>query len=133
MRIAARAYDQINGNPRYRRLGVYRLGYQVLGANGSPAPGFNEPRYNIVFDRLPVDPNAVYLAFADGSQSGYDGVTIFNYLVTNVVRGGEARADFWDASRLEPGDYTLRVIAEDHFGNQSRRDVSVRVAARALK
>jgi sugar lactone lactonase YvrE len=133
VRIAARVYDQINGNPRYRRLGVYRLGYQVMRTDGSPAPGFTEPRYNIVFDRLPVDPNAVYLAFADGSQSGYDGVTIFNYLVTNVVRGGEAREDFWDASRLEPGDYKLRVIAEDHFGNQARRDVSVRVAARAFK
>jgi NHL repeat len=133
VRITARVYDQINGNPRYRRLGVYRLGYQVMGADGSPAPGFNEPRYNIVFDRLPAAPNAVYLTFADGSQSGYTGETVFNYFVTNVVRGGEARADFWDSSRLEPGDYTLRVIAEDHFGNQSRRDVSVRVAALAIK
>jgi sugar lactone lactonase YvrE len=133
VRIAARVYDQIDGNPRYRRLGVYRLGYQVLGINGSPAPGFNEPRYTIVFDRLPADPNAVYLTFADGSQSGYNGTTVFNYLVTNVMRGGEARADFWDASKLEPGDYTLRVIAEDHFGNQARRDISVRVAARAIK
>jgi DNA-binding beta-propeller fold protein YncE len=133
LRIAARVYDQIDGNPGYRRLGVYRLGYQVLGANGSPAPGFTEPRYNIVFDRLPADPRAVYLTFADGSQSGYNGVTVFNYLVTNIVRGGNAREDFWDAARLEPGDYTLRVIAEDHFGNQARRDISVRVAARAIK
>jgi sugar lactone lactonase YvrE len=133
VRIAARVYDQINGNPGYRRLGVYRLGYQVLGADGSPAPGFTEIRYNIVFDRLPADPNAVYLAFADGSQSGYTGATVFNYLVTNVVRGGEAREDFWDASKLEPGNYRLRVIAEDHFGNQARRDISVRVVARAIK
>jgi hypothetical protein len=73
------------------------------------------------------------LTFADGSQSGYTGATVFNYLVTNVVRGGEAREDFWDTSGLAAGDYTLRVIAEDHFGNQSHRDVSVRVVARAIK
>ncbi len=133
LRIAAQVYDRIDGNPKYRRLGVYRLGYQVLKTNGSPAPGFNEPRYNIVFDRLPAAPNAVLLAFADGSQSGYSGATVFNYLVTNVVRGGDARADFWNASELEPGEYKLRVIAEDHFGNQAQRDVSVRVTARAAK
>jgi sugar lactone lactonase YvrE len=127
LRIAARVYDRIDGNPRYRRLGIYRLGYQVLEADGSPTPEFKEPRYNIVFDRLPEDPGAVFLAFADGSQSGYSGQTVFNYFVTNVVRGGEAHEDFWDTSKLAAGNYTLRVIAEDHFGNQSRRDVPVRV------
>lgn len=127
LRLTARVYDRIDGNPRYRRLGIYRLGYQVLGAGGGPAPGFEEPRYNLVFDRLCDDPGVVFLAFAEGSQSSYNGMTVFNYFVTNVVRGGEGREDFWDAAKLAAGDYTLRVIAEDHFGNQSRRDVFVRV------
>ncbi|MCI0337916.1 MAG: hypothetical protein L0226_10085 [Acidobacteria bacterium] len=131
LRIAARVYDRIDGNPRYRKLGVYRLGYQVLNASGSPAPDFKDPRNNIVIDRLPEDPpsgpNAVLLTFAEGSQSGYQGATVFSYLITNVTRGGEAREDIWDTSKLAPGDYTLRVIAEDYFGNQARRDLPVRV------
>lgn len=127
LRITLRAYDQVDGNPRYRRLGVYRLGYQILNADGSPSADFKEPRYNITFNRLPVDPNAVPLAFAEDSQSGYQGVTIFNYIVTNIVRDGEARENFWDTTQLAPGNYTLRVFAEDFFGNQARRDLSVKV------
>jgi sugar lactone lactonase YvrE len=127
MRIAVRAYDQVDGNPRYRRLGVYRLGYQVFSTGGSPAPDFREPRYNIAFDHLPSDYNAVQLAFAEGSQSGYEGATVFNYIITNIVRGGEASEDFWDTTKLAPGDYTLRVFAEDYFGNQARRDLPVTV------
>lgn len=34
-----RAYDQVDGAPRRRRLGVYRLGYQLLRAGGSPEAG----------------------------------------------------------------------------------------------
>jgi sugar lactone lactonase YvrE len=128
LRIAVRAYDQVDGNPRYRRLGVYRLGYQVFNSDGSPAPDFREPRYHIVFDRLPADYQAVDLAFAEGSQSGYQGATVFDYLITNVVRGGEAREDFWDTTKLAPGNYRLRVLAEDYFGNQARRELAVTVA-----
>jgi sugar lactone lactonase YvrE len=125
LRIIVRGYDQADGNARYRRLGIYRLGYTVIKADGSPAPGFVEPRYNIVFERLPADPRAVALAYAPGSQSGYSGATVFAYTVTNVVRDGLVREDFWDATELAPGDYTLRVIAEDFFGNGSRRDLPV--------
>jgi len=125
LRIIVRAYDQVDGNARYRRLGIYRLGYQVLKADGSAAPGLGEPRYNIVFEQLPVDPRATTMAYAEGSQSGYSGKTIFAYVVTNVVRDGEAREEFWDTTALAPGDYILRVIAEDFFGNRAIRDVPV--------
>ncbi len=118
LRIVVRAYDQVDGNPRYRRLGVYRLGYQIPGSTE-----FGAPRYNIVFDRLSSDPKAVILAYAEGSQSGYEGVTIFDYIVTNIVSHGDAREDFLDLSKLAPGNYTLRVMAEDFFGNQARRDL----------
>ncbi|MGH9836190.1 MAG: hypothetical protein ACRD9Y_24465, partial [Blastocatellia bacterium] len=126
-RIIVRCYDQVDGNPRYRRLGAYRLGYQLLNADGSPAQRFEQPRYNIVFERLPVDQRAVPLVYAGGSQSGYEGQTIFSYIVTNIARDGEAREDFLDASKLAPGDYILRVIVEDYFGNQTRRDLPVAV------
>ena len=46
-------------------------------------------------------------------------------IVTNVARGGAVREDFLDASQIAPGDYTLRVFAEDFFGNQTRRDTQV--------
>jgi sugar lactone lactonase YvrE len=127
LRIIVQAYDQADGNASYRRLGLYRLGYNVLNADGSPAPGFSAPRENIVFERLPVDQRAVAIAYAEGSQSGYSGKTIFAYAVTNVVRDGEAREDFWDTAALSPGNYTLRVIAEDFFGNRATRDLPVTV------
>lgn len=126
LRIIVRAYDQADGNASYRRLGAYRLGYQLLDARGAPLPA-RGPNYNLVFDRLPADWRTVALAYAEGSQSGYEGRTIFDYLVTNVVRGGEAREDFCDVTQLAPGDYTLRVLVEDYFGNQARRDVPVKV------
>jgi len=127
LRVIVRAYDQVNGNAGYRRLGPYRLGYQVLKSDGSPAPGFDRPRDNIVFERLPADPRAVAIAYAEGSQSGYQGKTVFAYIVTNVVRDGEAREDFLDTTSLAPGDYILRVFAEDFFGNRATRDVSIAV------
>ena len=127
VRVIVRAYDQVDGNAGYRRLGPYLLGYTVLGAGGSAAPGFGAARENIVFERLPADPRAVALAYAEGSQSGYEGRTIFDYVVTSVVRDGAAREEFWDADQLPPGDYTLRVLAADFFGNRTTRDVAVRV------
>ncbi len=126
-RIIVRAYDQVDGNPKHRRLGVYRLGYQLLRADGLAVSGFDQPRYNVVFDRLPVDQSLVEMVYAEGSQSGYQGQTIFGYVVTNVARNGEAREDFLDTSQIAPGDYTLRVFAEDFFGNQTRRDTPVSV------
>ncbi|MGH9766282.1 MAG: SMP-30/gluconolactonase/LRE family protein [Blastocatellia bacterium] len=125
VRIVARAYDQVDGNPKHRRLGVYRLGYQLLRADGAPAAGFEQPRYNVDFERLPADPDLIKFVYAEGSQSGYAGQTIFGYVVTNVARGGQAREDFLDLSQISPGDYMLRVFAEDFFGNQTRRDTPV--------
>ncbi len=124
-RVIVRAYDQVNGAPRRRRLGVYRLGYQLLRSGGSPEAGFEQPRYNVVFDRLPADHDLIKLVYAEGSQSGYGGRTVFGYIVTNVARGGLAHEDFLDASQIAPGDYTLRVFAEDFFGNQAWRDIPI--------
>ncbi len=129
VRIVVRAFDQADGNVSHRRLGIYKLSYTVLKADGSPAPGFDKLRENIVFERLPATPNPVPLAYAEGSRSGYSGSTIFAYIATNIVRDGEAREDFWDAAQLPPGDYLVRVIAEDFFGNKTLREVPVTVAA----
>ncbi|MEO6724554.1 MAG: hypothetical protein ABIU20_09370 [Blastocatellia bacterium] len=130
VRIFVRAYDQADGNAKYRRLGVYRVGYQVLTTAGSVLPSFDDTRRNIEFDRLPNDGSAVPLAYAEGSQSGYEGATIFRYIATNVVRGGEAREEFFDTAKLAPGDYTLRVIAADFFGNRATRNLPIAVQNR---
>ncbi|HEY6402072.1 MAG TPA: SMP-30/gluconolactonase/LRE family protein [Blastocatellia bacterium] len=124
-RIIVRAYDRLDGNPRRRRLGLYRLGYQLLRANGSPEQGFENPLYNLVFDHLPTDQDTIRLVYAHGSQSGYEGLTVFGYIVTNIASGGLVREEFLDPSQIAPGNYTLRVFAEDFFGNQTTRDVPI--------
>lgn len=126
-KIFVRAYDQTNGNSKHRRLGVYRIGYQVLSPAGTPVPGFDQTRRNLEFDRLPWDWQTVSLVYAEGSQSGYEGPTVFNYIATNLLQRGEIREAFFDPSKLAPGDYTLRVVAADYFGNVAERDLPITV------
>lgn len=131
VRIVVDAFDRTNFNADRRRLGLYKLGYQILKPDGSPAPGFNEPRINIVFDRLPGDRQATKVAYA-----GESGITVYGskttrflYEVTNTVRDGRAAPGVWDTSSLPKGDYVLRIIAADFSGNevQEGRDVPVSV------
>lgn len=119
-RIVVRAYDRMDGNSDRRRLGVYRVGYQIL-SNGSP---LGEIEWRIHFDRSPSN-ESVRLAYAEGSRSGYTRDTIFNYIATNRVDGEDAHEDFLDTSTLAPGNYTLRVFAADYFGNVTTKDVEV--------
>jgi DNA-binding beta-propeller fold protein YncE len=127
IRIVAKAFDQMDGNAARRRLGVFRLGYQVLQSNDAPAAGFDAPKMNISFERLPEN-DAANLVFAPGSQSGATGETVFNYLVTNVVRDGAAREELFDTATLPNGDYKIRVTAADFFGNQATQEISVKIA-----
>jgi sugar lactone lactonase YvrE len=129
VRIVARAYDQMDGNAARRRLGLYQLGYQVLKSDGSPAPGFDEPLVTISFENLPDEGRSTRLAYAEGSKSGATGETIFAYIVTNRVRDREAKEDYWHTSQLPEGEYILRVIASDFFGNKTTRDLPVRIVA----
>ncbi|MEO7658208.1 MAG: gluconolaconase, partial [Pyrinomonadaceae bacterium] len=122
-RIIVKAFDQVDGNSERRRLGVYRLGYQILNSDGSPQ---TDVRWTITFDRLPP-PEAVRLVYADGSRSGATGETIFRYIVTNFVSGDEYREDFLDTAVLNGGNYTLRVNAADYFGNIASKDIAIEV------
>lgn len=124
VRIVARAFDQMDGNPDRRRLGVYRLGYQVLTANGVP---LTDTVWGISLERFPP-PEAVRYVYANGSRSGATGVTIFDYIVTNTVAGDEFREGFLDAASLGPGSYIVRVSAADRFGNVTTSDVTVKIA-----
>ena len=126
VRIVVRAYDQMDGNAARRRLGLYRLGYQILNADGSPAPPFDQPQTTISFETLPVNGVNAAVAYAEGSRSGATGETIFAYIVTNRVRDHLAAEDYWHASALPDGDYIVRVFAEDFFGNRTTLDTPVR-------
>jgi sugar lactone lactonase YvrE len=119
--IVVDAYDQVDHDQARRRLGLYKLGYQILNPDGSPAPGFDQPRINLEFNRLPSDPYAVKLAFADSSGITVYGsaVTRFLYNVTNTVRDGTAASGCWHTTDLPPGEYVLRIIAADYAGNEA--------------
>ncbi|HEX8071753.1 MAG TPA: hypothetical protein VF546_17515 [Pyrinomonadaceae bacterium] len=129
VRIVVDAYDQVDGNQARRRLGLYRLGYQILRADGTPAPGFEQPRVQIEFNRLPPGSDAPKIAYAAESGITVYGnkATRFLYEVTNTVRDGRATVGRWDASKLPPGEYTLRITAADYAGNEaeSGRDVLI--------
>jgi sugar lactone lactonase YvrE len=131
VRIVVDAFDRTNFNADRRRLGLYRLGYQLLKRDGTPAPGFAEPRITLVFDRLPPDRESTKIAYADQSGITVYGseTTRFLYEVTNTVREGRALAGVWDTSQLPPGDYVLRIIAADFSGNevQQGRDLLITI------
>jgi hypothetical protein len=127
VRIVVDAFDRTNMNPDRRRLGLYKLGFQVLKSDGTPAPDFEEPHVNILFNRLPADSNATKVAYADESGITVYGSksTRFLYEVTNMVRDGRVAPSVWDTSQLPKGDYVLRIIAADFSGNEAHegRDV----------
>ena len=130
VRIVLEAYDRMDDSPARRRLGLYRLGYQVLLPDGRPAQGFDVPRVTIAFDRLPTSPLAPQTLYAEGSGIPFYGtrVTRFRYVVTSRVEGGRVEEDPW-VPVLPPGDYVLRLLAEDAAGNMAEagRDVPISI------
>jgi sugar lactone lactonase YvrE len=129
VQVVVDAWDQAEGNRPGRRLGLYSLGYQVLYADGTPVPGFEQRADTVRFTRLAGDRTAANLIFAPGSGIPFysGGRTRFLYTVTNTLRDGIASEGYWDTRTLAPGDYTLRVWGADIAGNTTTRDVPVTV------
>lgn len=129
--IVADGYDQMDGNLARRRLGLYRLGYQVLHPDGTPVAGFETPRITQVYDRLPREREAVKLVYADSSGITVYGskATRFAYAVSNTLHGGVALPGAWQVDALAPGDYVLRIHAADFAGQvaQEGRDLAITV------
>jgi sugar lactone lactonase YvrE len=129
--IVAEGYDQIDGNQARRRLGFYKLGYQVLHADGTPVAGFETPRITQVYDRLPRERDAVKLVYADSSGITVYGskTTRFAYAVTNTLQGGVALPGAWRVDGLAPGDHLLRIHAADYAGQVAAagRDLAITV------
>jgi sugar lactone lactonase YvrE len=118
--IVVTAYDRVEGNAANRKLGLYRIGYQLVRADGIPVKGFEQPLMNIEFNRLPPDDPSVLIVYANGSGvSAYGTPTKFRYIVTNRVRNGETRYGLLRSSSLPSGNYVIKVIAEDHAGNRA--------------
>lgn len=137
VRVVVDAWDQVDGNLPRRRLGLYRLGYQLLDAAGAPIDGFEEPRETIRFDRQPMDDDAARIIYASGSGIPVYGSrsTRFLYTVTSQLRDGVAVDGTLDATAFAPGDYTLRILAEDAAGNRAvrNRDLPIRISHAPLR
>jgi hypothetical protein len=129
--IVADGYDQMDGNLARRRLGLYKLGYQLLHADGTPVAGFETARITQVYDRLPRERAAVKLVYADSSGITVYGskATRFAYAVNNTLQGGLALAGSWKMGELAPGDYLLRIYAADYAGQVAvtGRDLAITV------
>ncbi len=129
--IVVDAWDQVDGDAPRRRLGLYRAGFQILKADGSPVKGFEQPLVNIEFNRLPRDPEAPKIAYAPASGDAVhsEQPTRFLYVVTNRVRDGQAQTGGWQPDGLPPGDYVVRILAADYAGNAAveGRDLAISV------
>ncbi len=129
--IVVDALDQVDGNLPRRRLGLYKLGYQVLRADGTPMPGYEQPRVTLEFNRLPREREAVKLLYWADSGITVHGAaaTRFRYTVTNTLHNGQAAPGSWNPADLPPGDYRIRVLASDFAGNPAiaGRDLAITI------
>jgi DNA-binding beta-propeller fold protein YncE len=129
--IVVDAFDQMDDNLARRRLGLYKLGYQLLAADGRPLPGFEQPLITQVYDRLPRNREAVKLVYAPKSGITVYGskTTRFAYAITNRLLDGQASAGSWNVAALAPGDYVLRVYAADFGGHTATvgRDLALTI------
>lgn len=125
------AFDLMDGTRAHRRLGVYKLGYQLLNVNGDTLPGMEQPVITQVYDRLPRNRESVTLAFAPDSGITVYGSkeTRFIYAVNNRILDGKATPGALQVGQLGPGDYLLRITAEDYAGNAAvkGRDLAITI------
>lgn len=129
--VVVDAYDQMDGNLARRRLGLYKLGYQVLQADGTPLPGYEQPRIMQTYDQLPKQREAVKVVYsADSGITVYGSkATRFTYSLLSRLEHGEVRPGRWQVSELAPGNFTLRIYAADYAGNTatSNRDLPITI------
>lgn len=121
--IVVRAFDRMDGNAERRRLGIYKIGYQILKADQTPV---SEMNWTIRLDRLP-EPETVKLVYFNRSRSGATGETIFNYIASNEIHDSTAREGFLDTNSLAAGNYVLHLSVADYFGNETSENINLEV------
>ncbi|KRG72721.1 gluconolaconase [Stenotrophomonas terrae] len=121
LQLVVEAWDQVDNNLPRRRLGLYSLGYQILDGNGRALSGYEQPRTNIIFNRMPPQRDAVKQAYAADSGITVHGSssTRFRYVLTNTVRDGLLAGGALQLAELQPGNYTIRISAKDFSGNEA--------------
>jgi DNA-binding beta-propeller fold protein YncE len=128
--VVVDAFDQMDGNQARRRLGLYKLGYQLL-KDGTPMKGFEQPVITQTYDKLPRDREAVKVVYAPTSGITVYGskATRFAYALNSTLHNGEATPGLLKVADLEPGAYTLRIYAADFAGNiaKSGRDLELTI------
>ena len=131
VQIVVDAFDQMNGVQARRRLGLFKLGYQLLNAEGEVIPGMEQPVITQLYDRIPRNREAVKLAYMDGSGITVHGnaETRFAYAINNSLMHGKLTPGAWKVGTLDPGKYMLRITAEDYAGNAAvkGRDLAITV------
>jgi sugar lactone lactonase YvrE len=131
VQIVVDAYDQMNGVQARRRLGLYKLGYQLLGADGEILPGMERPIITQVYDGIPRNREAVKFAYMEGSGITVHGnaETRFAYAINNTLMHGKLTPGVWKVGALAAGNYTLRITAEDYAGNAAikGRDLAITI------
>ncbi len=129
LQLVVEAWDQVDNNLPRRRLGLYALGYQLLDARGTPLQGYEQPRMNIIFNRMPPQREAVKVAYAADSGITVHGSrsTRFRYVLTNTVRDGLLATGGLQPAELPPGDYRIRITARDYSGNDAVGERELRV------
>lgn len=139
LRLLVEAYDQNQGNVARRRLGLYKVGYQLLSHDGQILPGHEQPTWNMIFDQLPPDDESVKVAYAKESGITVHGSaeTRFVYEVNNQISQGRAqagwlrRADLLKAAtqvnNTNPANPSLilRVIVQDFSGNSTQKELQL--------
>lgn len=129
--VVVDAFDQMDGNLARRRLGLYKLGYQLLQADGTAVSGYEQPRIMQTYDQLPKQREAVKVVYsADSGITVYGSKsTRFTYSLLSHLSAGEVVPGRWQVSGLAPGDYTLRIYAADYAGNTATtgRDLAVTI------
>ena len=131
VQIVVDAFDQMNGVQARRRLGLFKLGYQLLNAEGEVIPGMEQPVITQLYDRIPRNREAVKLAYMEGSGITVHGnaETRFAYAINNSLMHGKLTPGAWKVGTLYPGRYMLRITAEDYAGNAAvkGRDLAITV------
>lgn len=131
VQIVVEAFDRMEGVQARRRLGLYKLGYQLLNAEGEVIPGMERPVITQLYDRIPRNREAVKLAYMEGSGITVHGnaETRFAYAINNSLMHGKLTPGAWKVGTLDAGKYTLRITAEDYAGNAAvkGRDLAITV------